>query len=82
MTWGEIAHFEQFLLLLHCFHKSSAAEVSENVCMLESVKQQEAQEGQYRSTAIKKKLNLQTVPPIWWPCFSTNQFGLKESDRG
>ena len=25
--------------------------------------QQEAQEGQYRSTAIRQKLNLQTAPP-------------------
>ena len=84
-------------------------------------KKQKAQEGQYCSTAIRQKLNLQTAPPpdghprnistklfenqpdtfggedslsfhyshirqnsptLWRPCFSTNQHGLKESDRG
>ena len=34
---GEIAHYEQFLLLPKCFQKSSAAEASESVCMRESV---------------------------------------------
>ena len=32
---GEIAHYEQFLLLQHCFQKSSAAEASESVYMSE-----------------------------------------------
>ena len=35
---GEIARFEQFLLLSRCFQKSSAAETSESVCMWERVK--------------------------------------------
>ena len=35
---GEIAHFEQFLLLLQCFKKSSAAEASKSVYMWEKVK--------------------------------------------
>ena len=32
---GEIAHFEQFLLLPQCFKKSSAAKASESVSMWE-----------------------------------------------
>ena len=35
---GEIARFEQFLLLPTCFQKMSAAEASESVYMWESVK--------------------------------------------
>ena len=35
---GEIACFEQFLLLTHCFQKFSAAEASESVCRWERVK--------------------------------------------
>ena len=35
---GEIAHYEQFLLLPKCFQKSAAAEVSTFVYMWESVK--------------------------------------------
>ena len=35
---GEIAHYEQFLLLSQCFQKSSAAETSENVYMRQMVK--------------------------------------------
>ena len=31
---GEIAHFEQFLLLSQCFQKSFVAEASESICML------------------------------------------------
>ena len=38
MAKGEIACFEQFLLLSQCFQKSSAAEASESVDMLERVK--------------------------------------------
>ena len=30
---GEIAHYEQFLLLTQCFQKSSAAEASGSICM-------------------------------------------------
>ena len=30
---GEIAHYDQFLLLPHCFQKSSIAEASESICM-------------------------------------------------
>ena len=33
VTKGEIARFEQFLLLSQCFQKSSAEEASESVCM-------------------------------------------------
>ena len=33
MAKGEIAHYEQILLLLQCFQTSSAAEVSESVYM-------------------------------------------------
>ena len=36
---GEIAHFEQLLLLSQCFKKSSAARASESVYMWESVNQ-------------------------------------------
>ena len=39
---------------------------------------QEAQEGQYRSTAIKQKSNLQTALPPGGHVF-TNHHGLKES---
>ena len=35
MAKGEIAHYEQFLLLSLCFQKPSAAEASESVCMRE-----------------------------------------------
>ena len=35
---GEISHFEQFLLLSQIFQKLSAAEASESVYMLASVK--------------------------------------------
>ena len=35
---GEIASFEQFLLLPQCFQKTSAAERSESVYLLERVK--------------------------------------------
>ena len=38
MAKGEIARFEQFLLLSQCFPKSSAAEVSESVYMRGRVK--------------------------------------------
>ena len=37
VTKGEIACFERFLPLQECFQKSSAAEVSECVCMWERV---------------------------------------------
>ena len=37
MARGEIARFEQFLLLSECFQKSSAAESSESVYMWERV---------------------------------------------
>ena len=43
--------------------------------------EQEAKEGQYRSTAIRQQINLQTAPPLV-AMFLTNQHGLKESDRG
>ena len=38
LTKGEIARYEQFLLLSECFQKASASEVSENVFMWEKVK--------------------------------------------
>ena len=38
VTKGDIAHFEQFLLLSQYFQKSSAAEASESICMLKTVK--------------------------------------------
>ena len=38
VTKGEIARFEQFLLLSQCFQKLFAAEASEIVCMCERVK--------------------------------------------
>ena len=34
---GEIAHYEQFLLLPQCLQKSSAAEASESVCIWEGL---------------------------------------------
>ena len=34
---GEIAHYEQFLLLPQCFQKTSAAEAPETICMWERV---------------------------------------------
>ena len=37
MAEVEIAHYEQFLLLPHCFQKSSAAEASESVYIWERV---------------------------------------------
>ena len=37
MPKGEIAHYEQFLLLPQCFQKSSAVEMSESVYMWERV---------------------------------------------
>ena len=37
MAKGEIACFEQFLLLSQCFQKSSASEASKSVYMLERV---------------------------------------------
>ena len=37
MTKGQIAHQEQFQLLSQCFQMSSAAELSESVCMWEVV---------------------------------------------
>ena len=40
LTKGEIAHFEQFLILSHCFQKPSAAEALASICMRESVKVQ------------------------------------------
>ena len=40
---GEVARFEQFLLLSQCFQKSSAAEASERVFMWERVKPHENQ---------------------------------------
>ena len=42
---------------------------------------QEAQEGLYRSTASRQKLNLQTAPPPGGHVFLTNHHGLKESRR-
>ena len=38
VTKGEIACFEQILLLSQCFQESSDAEASEGVCMWERVK--------------------------------------------
>ena len=38
MAKDEIARLEQFLLLIQCFQKSSAAEASESVCLLVRVK--------------------------------------------
>ena len=38
MAKGEIAHYEQFLLLSQCFQKSSAEEVSEIDYMMERIK--------------------------------------------
>ena len=35
---GEIARFDQFLLLSQCFEKSSAAVTSESICMWKRVK--------------------------------------------
>ena len=37
---GEIARFEQFLVLPQCFQKSSAAEASESNCMFEQLKEE------------------------------------------
>ena len=37
MAKGEIAHYEQFLLLSQCFQMSSAAEMSESFYMRERV---------------------------------------------
>ena len=38
MANGEITHHKQFLLLLQCFQKLSAAEAQESVCIWERVK--------------------------------------------
>ena len=37
VTKGEIARFEQFIILSQCFQESAAAEASESVCMSERV---------------------------------------------
>ena len=46
---GEIAHYKQFLLLTHCFQKSSAADVSESICRWERVKLSLYQVKEYQS---------------------------------
>ena len=51
---GDIAHFDQFLLLPQCFQKSSAAESSESVCMRERVKIRSFEELWYTCNFVNK----------------------------
>ena len=37
VTKGEIAHHKQLFILAQCFQKSSAADASESVCIMERV---------------------------------------------
>ena len=52
MAKGEIACFEQFLLLSQCFQNPSAAEASESVCMRERVNRNKGQHNLFCLTLL------------------------------
>ena len=65
MAKGDIAHYEQYLLLPQLFQKSSAAEASESIFMWERVKRElfpwKKYFGLYWSTDILSSLQTQSI---------------------